>query len=108
MSDSSRHFKKIDFGDTLYTTDLQAIPAFKTISASLLEKNAGAAVRRNFKKGEIICREGEQGTTAFYILEGKVDVFISASVSRVRTEPEKKSWFKKMKSLLVKSKQTAD
>ena len=108
MEESSRHFKKIDFGDTLYVSDLREIPAFKTISTSLLEKNAGAAVRRHFKKGEIICREGEQGTTAFFILEGKVDVFISASVSQVKTEPDKKSWFKKMKSLLVKSKDPVD
>src|SRR3954454_18504247 len=33
-----------------------------------LDKYPGALVLRHFKKGEVICRQGEAGWTAFYIL----------------------------------------
>jgi CRP-like cAMP-binding protein/Pyruvate/2-oxoacid:ferredoxin oxidoreductase delta subunit len=36
----------------------------------------GSAAIRRFKAGEVICFEGEGGTTAFYIAEGEVDVSI--------------------------------
>src|SRR6185369_10375702 len=101
MSHVDQAPRRIEVGEVLTPDELLQIPVFKSISKGLLEKNQGAAVRRRFKRGEIICREGEEGTTAFYILEGKVDVFINASVSQVQTEPEKKGWFSRMKSKLV-------
>jgi len=101
MDQTGQASRRIEFGEVLLPEELLQIPIFKSVSAASLQKNLGAVVRRHFKKGEIICREGEQGTTAFYILEGKVEVFINASVSQVKTEPGKTSWFKKMKSLLV-------
>jgi CRP-like cAMP-binding protein len=106
MSHVDQAPRRIEVGEVLTPDELLQIPVFKSISKGLLEKNQGAAVRRRFKKGEIICREGEEGTTAFYILEGKVDVFINASVSQVQTEPEKKGWFSRMRSKLVSTAHT--
>jgi len=57
--------------------DLLQIPVFKGVSGTFLELNRGAIVKRRFRKGEIICREGEFGSTAFYILEGQAKVSIS-------------------------------
>src|SRR6185369_9718520 len=93
--------RRIEGGEVLSPQQLLQFPFFKGVSEKLLEKNLGAAVRREFKKGEIICREGDQGSTAFYILKGKVDIFIHSSVSQIQKEPEKKSWFNRMKSILV-------
>ena len=51
--------------------ELQDLPVFEGVSGTFLELNRGAVVRRRFRPGEIICREGEFGSTAFYILEGQ-------------------------------------
>jgi CRP-like cAMP-binding protein len=56
----------------------------------LLERTWGGRPAREFKKGEIICREGEQGSTAFYILKGKVDIYHHTLVSQIQKEAEKK------------------
>jgi CRP-like cAMP-binding protein len=101
MVELEQDSRRIEFGEVLTPEELLQIPIFKSVSAGLLQKNLGAVVRRTFKKGDIICREGDQGNTAFYVLEGHLDVFINAAVSEVKTEPEKKSWFKRMKSRLV-------
>src|SRR6185369_12400459 len=61
-----------------------------------------------FKKGELICREGEYGNTAFYILEGKVDIYINAAVSQIKTETAKKGWLTRMKSKLVSTNGQSD
>ena len=51
--------------------ELQQLPFFKRRSGTFLSLNRNAVVRRHFKRGEVICREGEYGSTAFYILEGE-------------------------------------
>jgi len=105
MSATQPAVRRIATGDVLTPQELKEFPFFKIVSEKLLEKNLGAVVRRRFRKGEIICREGEQGSTAFYILNGSVDVFLGASISRVETRSETKGWFRKMKSLLVRDSQ---
>jgi CRP-like cAMP-binding protein/Fe-S-cluster-containing hydrogenase component 2 len=52
--------------------------AFQGVSRPFLRWNENAVVRRRFKKGEIICREGEFGATAFLIEQGTVDIFLDA------------------------------
>src|SRR5689334_8450170 len=76
MVEVEQDARRIEFGEVLTPEELLQIPIFKSISASLLQKNLGAVVIRRFKKGEIVCREGDQGTTAFYVLEGHLEVFI--------------------------------
>src|SRR6266487_3898617 len=44
--------------------ELLQIPVFKGVSGTFLELNRGAIVKRRFRKGELICREGEFGSTA--------------------------------------------
>jgi CRP-like cAMP-binding protein/Fe-S-cluster-containing hydrogenase component 2 len=83
------------------TEDLLALPIFKGVSGTFLELNAGAVVRRNYAAGEVIVREGENGSTAFYILEGDVDVFVGSPRSHVTTEHKDESFFKKMRSKLM-------
>ena len=52
--------------------------AFEGVARPFLDWNARAVVRRHYKKGEIICREGDFGATAFLIERGSVEVYIRA------------------------------
>src|SRR4029453_4138958 len=56
---------------------------FQGVSAGFLSFNAGAVVRRRYKKGEVICRERDSGNTAFLIEKGRVTVSIQAPMSHV-------------------------
>jgi CRP-like cAMP-binding protein len=76
-------------GTALDAQELLGLPIFRGVSGNFLELNRGAVVRRTFAPGEIICREGEYGSTAFYILSGKVDIFISTPMAHVKSGPGK-------------------
>src|SRR2546426_814931 len=45
--------------------DLLDLPMFAGISGTFLKLNAGSVVKRRFRPGEVICHEGEYGSTAF-------------------------------------------
>src|SRR3989440_5329023 len=81
--------------------DLLQIPVFKGVSGTFLELNRGAIVKHRFRKGDVICREGEFGSTAFYILEGKAKVSISTPIAHVKTQGGAKGFFKRLTSTLV-------
>jgi CRP-like cAMP-binding protein/Fe-S-cluster-containing hydrogenase component 2 len=81
--------------------ELLQIPVFKGVSGTFLEMNRGAIVKRRFRKGELICKEGDFGSTAFYILEGQAQVSISSPIAHVKTDGGAKGFFKKLTSSLV-------
>src|SRR5215467_8875461 len=81
--------------------ELLQIPVFKGVSGTFLELNRGAIVKRRFRKGEIICREGEFGSTAFYMVEGRARVSISTPIAHVKTQGGAKGFFKRLTSTLV-------
>src|SRR5215831_12938728 len=81
--------------------ELLRIPVFHGVSGTFLEMNRGAIVKRRFKKGEVLCREGEFGSTAFYIVEGKAQVSISAPIAHVKTHGGAQGFFKRLTSTLV-------
>ena len=87
-------------GDVLDPAELLELPIFQNVSGTFLELNQKAVVKRHYRAGEIICREGEFGSTAFYILEGKAEVFLSSPMAHVRTEGKSKGFFRKLKSML--------
>jgi CRP-like cAMP-binding protein/Pyruvate/2-oxoacid:ferredoxin oxidoreductase delta subunit/ferredoxin len=64
-------------GEEMTADELQQLDIFKRMSGTFLDLNRGAVVRRRFRAGEIICREGDFGSTAFYVLKGKVQVSIA-------------------------------
>ncbi|HEX8200359.1 MAG TPA: cyclic nucleotide-binding domain-containing protein [Isosphaeraceae bacterium] len=68
---------------TVSADELEHHALFEGVSHAFLRFNEGAVVRRRFQPGQIICREGEFGSTAFYIERGQVDVFIKAPISHV-------------------------
>jgi len=81
--------------------DLLKIPVFQGVSGTFLELNRGAIVKRRFRKGELICKEGEFGSTAFYILEGKARVSISTPIAHVKTQGGAQGFFKRLTSTLA-------
>ena len=81
--------------------ELQELPVFKGVSGTFLSLNRGAVVRRRFRKGDVICREGEYGSTAFYILDGKARVSISAPMAHVKTQGGLKKFIGKLSSGLA-------
>lgn len=77
-------WEELDQTESKVTADeLARHPLFEGISHAFLRFNEGAVIRRHFKKGEIICREGEFGSTAFYIEKGKVSVLIKTPFKHV-------------------------
>src|SRR5256885_6899131 len=81
--------------------DLLKIPVFHGVSGTFLELNRGAIVKRRFRKGELICKEGEFGSTAFFILEGKARVSISSPMAHVKTQGGAQGFFKRLTSTLA-------
>src|SRR5271155_4869399 len=81
--------------------ELHNLPVFKGVSGTFLSLNRGAVVKRHFKAGETICREGEYGSTAFYILEGKAQVAISTPMAHVKTQSGIKKFIGKLSSSLT-------
>jgi CRP-like cAMP-binding protein/Fe-S-cluster-containing dehydrogenase component len=75
-------------GDDVAAAELLDLPIFEGVSGTFLALNQGAVVRRKFRPGEIICREGEFGSTAFYVLRGKVEVFLSTPMAHAKSGSE--------------------
>jgi CRP-like cAMP-binding protein/Fe-S-cluster-containing hydrogenase component 2 len=67
-------------GAPLSADELAAVPDFQGIRKELWDKFPGAIARKTFRAGEILMREGESGTTAFYIRSGSVDIYIQGPI----------------------------
>jgi CRP-like cAMP-binding protein/Fe-S-cluster-containing hydrogenase component 2 len=81
----------------LSAEELARHPLFEGVSRPFLRFNEGAVVRRHYKRGDILCREGEFGSTAFYLEKGKVNIFIQAPLKHVhgnkdRRKGERTDW----------------
>ncbi len=85
----------------LEAEELLQMPIFKGVSGTFLEMNRGAIVKRRYRKGDVVCREGEFGSTAFFILEGKARVSISTPMAHVKTEGGARGFFKRLTSSLA-------
>jgi len=88
-------------GDLVDPEFLLDLPVFKNVSGNFLELNRNAVVERHFRAGDIICREGDFGATAFYILDGTVDIFISSPMAHVKTEDSSTGLLNKLRSFLA-------
>jgi signal-transduction protein with cAMP-binding, CBS, and nucleotidyltransferase domain len=73
-------------GDVLSADELAAIPDFAGIRKEIWDKFPGAIARKRYRAGEILMREGEYGTTAFYILEGQIELYLNAQISHVESK----------------------
>src|SRR5262249_31201091 len=70
--------------EELYTHPIAEIrQAFQGVARPFLNWNSRAVVRRQYRKGQLICREGENGSTAFLIEKGEVDIYIRTPAQHV-------------------------
>src|SRR6266566_3815067 len=76
-------------GEVLSAEQLAAIPDFAGIRKEIWDKFPGAIARKEYRPGDVLMREGENGTTAFYILSGDIELFINNPVSRVESSRAK-------------------
>ena len=88
-------------GEPVDVDELQQLAYFQKVSGTFLELNKNAVVRRHFKKGEIVCREGEYGSTAFYILEGQAQVFLATPMAHVKTQGGASGFLSRLSSRLA-------
>lgn len=67
---------------------------FSGVPKGKLKPELQPVVERRFEAGDIIFREGDYGSTAFYILQGTVEVFLATSLQHVVTEavPPRRRW----------------
>jgi CRP-like cAMP-binding protein/Fe-S-cluster-containing hydrogenase component 2 len=98
--------EKLTTGEPLTIDQLiEYLPALKEVARAQLENWAkGAAVLHRFRKGEIVCEEGEFGSTAYYIVSGNVDIFINNPLAHLRTRPQSGFFgrsFARMKSFMT-------
>src|ERR1051326_7859259 len=70
-------------GEVLSAEQLAAIPDFAGIRKEIWDKFPGAIARKEYRAGEILMREGGNGTTAFYILSGEIELFLNAPMAHV-------------------------
>ena len=92
-------------GEPVDADELKRLNYFQKVSGTFLELNRNAVVRRHFKAGEIVCREGDYGSTAFYIVEGTAHVFLSTPIAHVKTGGGATGWFSGLASRLAGRKQ---
>jgi CRP-like cAMP-binding protein/Fe-S-cluster-containing dehydrogenase component len=71
-------------GEPVSADELARLPLFEGVSPAFLRWNEKAVVRRHFKKGQVICREGEFGSTAFLIESGSVRVYLQSPIKHVK------------------------
>jgi len=55
---------------------LKKIPLFAKIEPSKLKLLAFTSERLTFQPGELLCRQGDPGDTAYIILDGRADVLV--------------------------------
>jgi CRP-like cAMP-binding protein/Fe-S-cluster-containing hydrogenase component 2 len=87
-------------GDVLTADDLAAIPDFAGIRKEIWGKFPGAIARKRYRPGEILMREGENGTTAFYILEGTIELYLNSPISHPESKRRAGGW-KKLTSYIT-------
>lgn len=73
-------------GDIVTADELIQYPLFSGIPYKFLQFNGAAVVRRRFESGDVLCREGEYGSTAFIILSGEFEVFLNTTRGVVRNQ----------------------
>ena len=82
----------VAIGDLLNHEIPEIREAFQGVSHAFLRSNIHAVKRRTFRKGDVICREGENGATAFFIEKGSVDIFLRTPAEHVENQPSPGFW----------------
>jgi CRP-like cAMP-binding protein/Fe-S-cluster-containing dehydrogenase component len=82
----------VDLKDLIEHATPEIRRVFTAMSQPFLLWNIRAVKRREFRKGEVICREGEYGSTAFFIEKGSVEVSIHTPNQHTENQPRSGFW----------------
>ena len=63
---------------------LRQIPIFAGIKPSKLKLLAFASERMIYRRGQVLCRQGEPGDAAFVMLSGTADIIVTSSTGEVK------------------------
>lgn len=65
-------------GEIVSPDELMKIDMFRGIPHKFLQLNGSSVVRRVLKSGDVLCREGDYGATAFLIVRGSFNIHLSS------------------------------
>jgi len=88
-------------GEAVDVAELQQLSYFQKVSGTFLQLNRNAVVRRHYRQGEIVCREGEYGSTAFYITAGQAEVFLATPMAHVNSDSRSGGFLGRLSSRLL-------
>lgn len=71
-------------GSDVEVEALRAVPIFRTTEPRLLQLLAFLSEREDFRDGELLCRQGEHGDSAYVLLEGRADIIVDGPQGRSR------------------------
>lgn len=91
-------------GEAVSAEELSAVPLFRGIAERVTAKFPGSIALRRFRAGEVVCREGDFGSTAFFIVEGQATVSIAAPMAHVESVSGGTGLLGRIKSALVGNK----
>src|SRR5258708_9605804 len=84
-------------GEALSAEALAAIPDFQSIRKELWSKFPGAVTRKVYEPGEIIVKEGDFGTTAFYLLSGEAEILLQSKLAALESRKRNdRRWFQRL------------
>jgi len=92
---------RLEQGEPVTPEELARIEFFGAGAARIVERFPGSVVLRRFRKGDVVCREGEYGSTAYLILEGTANVSIGSPMAHVKTGGGGTGFWGRIKSALV-------
>lgn len=74
-------------GEVVPLEELVQVDLFSGIPRKFLQLNGSSVVRRTLKPGDILCREGEYGATAFIIQKGSFSIHLNSQTGlQLRTQ----------------------
>lgn len=76
-------------GDAIDWHEIAEHPLFKGVSPKFLQFNQNAFARRKFKRGEVVYREGEPGSSAFLIERGFFQVSVTSRLGKVEKKQKR-------------------
>lgn len=73
-------------GEIVTADELMHYPLFSGIPYKFLQFNGASVIRRALEKGDVLCREGEHGSTAFIIVKGEFEIFLNTTRGKVQSK----------------------
>jgi CRP-like cAMP-binding protein/Fe-S-cluster-containing dehydrogenase component len=83
--------------EVLQAEEIKKYELFSSVPFKFLQWNTGAVQRRRTKPGEVLCRQGNPGNTAFIIISGEFEIRVRPS-SKLEKKPASGigGWFGKL------------